>query len=109
MVKSKPSSHKLDFATPVVIQDFFDGKQSTFPVADLTFVSHKSGSDAFDEQATFLEEYLALADAEILGRFSIPPEASLREIEVMIPRPDLPDRLAIRTPLSVTCVLIPSK
>ncbi|MEC9400494.1 MAG: hypothetical protein VX475_22900, partial [Myxococcota bacterium] len=57
----------------------------------------------------FLREHLTDIPAQQLSRFVYPEGTELVEVEVMIPRPDLPKALQPAMPIALSCLVIPQR
>ncbi|MDY7228503.1 AAA family ATPase [Hyalangium rubrum] len=98
----------LDFATPLLCQQLWNGDHQAFPVAAPAMTSHAPTREAcLAEQRLFLEEHLSRVEPEILARFSLPEQVRIEMIEVLAPRADLPKRLFKPTTLELAAVIVP--
>ena len=104
----KREAATLNLDIHVVIKELWDGSWITFPVADPSLVSWGPAGESLQEQSAFLGAWLARVPPDQIERFCLPAEVDLREVDVIIPRDDLPHRLQIATPLSLACALIPA-
>jgi ATP-dependent Clp protease ATP-binding subunit ClpC len=96
----------IDLSTLLVVRELQSGECLVHPVADPELCSHGNEAACLLEQRLFLEQYLAAAPPEELARFSLPAGTELREVDVVIPRSDLPRRLNVETALAVPCIVI---
>ncbi len=80
----------------------------TAPLADGALASVADEDEALLEQKIALADHLAIAGAEVVARFSFPAGTHLRAPEVVVPREDLPKKLAMRTPIAISTAVIPS-
>jgi ATP-dependent Clp protease ATP-binding subunit ClpC len=99
---------ELTVSTVLLVEEQWGGEVLVAPIADLSLVSCGEEREALLEQEVFLAEHLAQADAPTLARFPMPPGLALESFEVLIPREDLPRRLAMETPLAIPCLKIPA-
>src|SRR5688500_1422481 len=84
----------LDFATPLLCQQLWNGEHQAFPVAAPKLTSHAPTLEAcLAEQRLFLEDYLSNAEPDVLAHFALPEQVRIEMIEVLAPRADLPKRL----------------
>ncbi len=97
----------LELRTLVLVRELADGSELCAPVADLKLASHGRDGAALADQRLFLEEYLRDQRPEVLARFALPAGTRLEELEVQIPRDDLPERLQLAQPITVCCVVLP--
>ena len=94
--------------TVLVVRELPGGDCSVFPLADPSLVSFGELEACLEEQRLFLAEHLGQARPEVVARFSHGPDVSRHETTVVVPRPDLPQRLQVRTPVPVPAAVIPS-
>jgi ATP-dependent Clp protease ATP-binding subunit ClpC len=107
--KSSALDAPLDLNVLLVLRELWNGDVVAFPAADPSLVSYAQGAAAaIAEQRMVLPEYLAEADPEVLARHALPSGTRLVEVEVVVPREDLPERLAVRTPIAVSCIAVPA-
>jgi ATP-dependent Clp protease ATP-binding subunit ClpC len=105
---SSDATGTLDFATPLLCQQLWNGDHQAFPVAAPTMTSHASTREAcLAEQRLFLEEHLSRVEPDVLARFSLPAQVRLELLEVLAPRADLPKRLFKPTTLEMAAVIVP--
>ncbi len=98
----------LDFATPLLCQQLWNGDHQAFPVASPKLTSHAPTLEAcLAEQRLFLEDYLSQAEPDVLAHFSLPEKVRIEMIEVLAPRADLPKRLFKPTSLELATVAVP--
>jgi ATP-dependent Clp protease ATP-binding subunit ClpC len=97
----------LELRTLILVRELFDGSELCLPVASPELVSFGDDGAGLTEQRLFLEEYLPDQPPEVLARFSCPAETELVELDVELPRWDLPDRLQLKTSITVGCVVFP--
>ncbi|WP_309896787.1 AAA family ATPase [Archangium sp.] len=95
----------LDFSTPLICQQLWNGDHQVFPVAAPSLTSHAPTREAcLAEQRLFLEDHLSRAEPEELSRFSLPEQVRIEMLEILAPRADLPKKLV--KPLTVELVTI---
>ncbi|PTL85802.1 AAA family ATPase [Vitiosangium sp. GDMCC 1.1324] len=108
MAPSDASPGTLDFSTPLLCQQLWNGDYQVFPVAAPALTSHASSLEAcLSEQRLFLEEHLSRVEPEELARFSLPAQVRLEMLEILAPRADLPKRLIKPTTVELASVVIP--
>ena len=100
-------STQLELRTLLFVRELADGRVVCWPLADASLASYGEQESALAEQRTFLEEHLAQQAPEVLSRFSFPAPTQLHEVEVELTREDLPEKLQLRAPVTVACVVIP--
>ncbi|KFE63491.1 AAA family ATPase [Hyalangium minutum] len=101
-------SGTLDFATPLLCLQLWNGNHQAFPVAAPALTSHGSSQeDCLSEQRLFLEDYLSRAEPDVLAHFAMPGQARVELIEVLAPRADLPKRLFKPNTLELIAVVVP--
>ncbi|WP_224366719.1 AAA family ATPase [Hyalangium versicolor] len=105
---SSDATGTLDFATPLLCQQLWNGNHQAFPVAAPALTSHAPTQEAcLAEQRLFLEEYLSRAAPEVLARFALPDKVRIEMIEVLAPRADLPKRLFKPSTLELATLVVP--
>ncbi|MFL5346866.1 MAG: hypothetical protein ACJ8AT_18955, partial [Hyalangium sp.] len=98
----------LDFATPLLCQQLWNGAHQAFPVAAPSLTSHAPTQEAcLAEQRLFLEEYLSRAEPDVLAHFALPEQVRIEMIEVLAPRADLPKRLFKPKTLELATLVVP--
>ncbi len=98
----------LDFATPLLCQQLWNGAHQAFPVAAPALTCHAPTQEAcLAEQRLFLEEYLSRAEPDVLAHFALPEQVRIEMIEVLAPRADLPKRLFKPTSLELATLVVP--
>lgn len=97
---------ELDAA--IVVREMASGGVYAYPLADPKLASRATSVEAaLQQQERFLTRYLEKAPATTLAGFSVPQDASLLEVPVLLSRSDLPRRIAITEPVTVPCVVVP--
>ncbi len=105
---SSDAAGTLDFATPLVCQQLWNGDHQAFPVAAPSLTSHAATQEAcLAEQRLFLEDYLSRAEPDVLAHFALPAQVRIEMIEVLAPRSDLPKRLFKPTTLELATLVVP--
>jgi ATP-dependent Clp protease ATP-binding subunit ClpC len=108
MAASDAAPGTLDFSTPLLCQQLWNGDYQVCPVAAPTLVSHADSLEAcLDEQRLFLEEHLSQVEAEELARFALPASVRLERMEFQATRADLPRRLMKPTALELALLVVP--
>ncbi|WP_257445861.1 AAA family ATPase [Archangium lipolyticum] len=98
----------IEFSTPLLCQQLWNGDHQVFPVAAPALTSHAPTREAcLAEQRLFLEEYLSHAEPEVLARFSLPAQVRLEMLEILAPRADLPRPLVKPTTVELATVVVP--
>lgn len=92
----------------VVVRELENGDCVVFPAAEPRLVSYGAESSCLEEQRLFLAEHLKEVPATELERYRLASELRLEEVEVTIPREDLPKRLRRLPPMRVPCLLVPA-
>ena len=100
------SHHSIEVV--VVVRELANGYRVAFPAAAPELVSYGTESSCLEEQRLFLAEYLKTLPATRLEPFRLASEVTLEEVEVTVPRNDLPRRLRRLPPMTVPCLVIPS-
>ena len=85
------------------------GARLVAPVSSLRHAELGRDAEVDARLSQFLVQYLERTSAATLARFSLPEPVELRTTRVLIPRPDLPRRLQMDTPLDVGAVVIPAE
>lgn len=98
----------LTIDTLVFVRSLGSGEVLAAPLADGTLASVADEEEALLDQRLALAEHLGTADPETIARFSFPKETELRIADVVVPREDLPRKLAITTPISIATAVVPS-
>jgi ATP-dependent Clp protease ATP-binding subunit ClpC len=108
MAPSDAASGTLDFSTPLLCQQLWNGDHQVFPVAAPALTSHASTREAcLAEQRLFLEEHLSQAEPEVLARFSLPAQVRLEMLEILAPRAELPKRLVKPATVELATIVVP--
>jgi len=108
MAASDAATGTLDFSTPLLCQQLWNGDYHVYPVAAPALASHGSSLEAcLAEQRLFLEEHLSQAEPEDLARFSLPAQVRLEMMEILATRADLPKRLVQATPIEMAAIVVP--
>lgn len=108
MAPSDAAPGTLDFSTPLLCQQLWNGDYQVFPVAAPALTSHAPTLEAcLSEQRLFLEEHLSRAEPEELARFSLPAQVRLEMLEILAPRAELPKRLFKPTTVELASVVVP--
>ena len=94
----------------IMVRELFNGDVLAFPLADPTLISYgEEEDDVLLEMEMFLREHLTEVPAKQLSRFIYPEDTELIDVEVMVPRPDLPKPLQPTMPLALSCLVIPQR
>jgi ATP-dependent Clp protease ATP-binding subunit ClpC len=98
----------LALTTRLFVRELSDGTCIASPAVEPKLASHGDEASALLEQSLFLREHLARSSGEVIARFAVPASARLVEIDAMVPREDLPRRIAFERPVTFACVVLPS-
>jgi len=98
----------MNLRTLIFLRPLGSGEVLTAPLADGALASVADEDEALLEQKIALADHLATAEAEVVARFSFPDATHLRTPELIVPREDLPKKLAMRTPIAIPTAVIPS-
>ena len=94
---------------PAIFVRELDGQRAmAWPVAEPGRVAFGSLEGAPEEVRLFLTQFLEERPADELAGYALPAGASLVELPVLLPRPELPERVRIKTSIGVPCVVLPS-
>ncbi|MCY1078092.1 AAA family ATPase [Archangium lansingense] len=108
MAPSDAAPGTLEFSTPLVCQQLWNGDHQVFPVAAPALTSHAPTLEAcLGEQRLFLEEHLSKAEPEELARFSFPEQVRLEMLEILAPRADLPKRFVKPVTVELATIVVP--
>ncbi|HEX5745330.1 MAG TPA: AAA family ATPase [Archangium sp.] len=108
MASSNAVPGTLEFSTPLVCQQLWNGDHQVFPVAAPTLTSHAPTLEAcLGEQRLFLEEHLSRVEPEELARFSFPEQVRLEMLEILAPRADLPKKLVKPVTVELATIVVP--
>jgi ATP-dependent Clp protease ATP-binding subunit ClpC len=108
MAPSDAAPGTLEFFTPLVCQQLWNGDHQAFPVAAPALTSHAPTLEAcLGEQRLFLEEHLSKVAPEELSRFSFPEQVRLEMLEIRAPRADLPRRLVMPVTVELATIVVP--
>ncbi|MBV1861297.1 MAG: AAA family ATPase [Nannocystaceae bacterium] len=98
----------VEVGAAIVVREMSSGGVYAYPLADPKLASRANSVDAaLQQQERFLTRYLQKAPASALAGFSLPGDASMLEVPVVLTRSDLPRRIAVTEPVTVPCVLVP--
>jgi len=98
----------LSLSTVLLVEELWGGDTLAAPVAEPALSSCGDEAEALVEQEVFLAEYLGRVAPSVIARYPMPEGTQLRVVSVLIPREDLPQRVALRTPLAMPCLVIPA-
>lgn len=98
----------VELDATIVVREMSSGGVYAYPLADPKLASRATSVEAaLEQQERFLTRYLQKAPASALAGFSLPSEASMLEVPVILTRPDLPRRIAVTEPVTLACVVVP--
>ena len=100
-------SDGLPLRTVALVRRLASGRVTAAPVSALDLAAVGAEPAALSELGVFLSEHLGRIAPEAVARFALPEGLRLEEVDVLIPREDLPRRLQVETPLRVPCVVMP--
>jgi ATP-dependent Clp protease ATP-binding subunit ClpC len=99
---------KIDLVTLGLVRELGSGDSIVALAAEPSLASFGDEENALLEAKMFLGEHLSKADAETVGRFALPEGTHLHTTDVTIPRPDLPRRWNVDTPVRISSLVIPT-
>jgi ATP-dependent Clp protease ATP-binding subunit ClpC len=99
----------LRLRTLLFVRTLGGGEALCAPLADLGLASLGAEDEALLEQKICLADHLAAADAETAARFALPAGTHLRKTSVLIPREDLPKKIAVATAVEVPTAVVPAQ
>ena len=94
-------------STFVVLRDLASGEVLGFPAADPLKASIGEEAAVLTELELFLRETFARERPEVIARHALPDTVRLHVTQVVLPRDELPRRLAIETPVDVPYLTVP--
>lgn len=96
-------------AAPLVfLREHAHGPCYAFPLGFPAFVARgDTAEEALEEQRFFLSQYLGRCPAGLIADALVPHDANLHDAVVVLPRPDLRQRLRIVAPVTVPCLVVP--
>ena len=98
----------IELEATIVVRELTSGGVYAHPLVDATLASRATSVEAaLQEQERFLTRYLETVPATVLADFSLPADATLLQVPVVLSREDLPRRIAITQPVTVPCVVVP--
>ena len=105
---SEAGSRALTVRTLLLARELASGRTLVAPVVDPRLATIGTESSGVARLKVFLTEYLTRAAPHTVARFALPPKVTVRHVDVIIPREDLPRRIQMKMPVSVACVVIPA-
>jgi hypothetical protein len=102
-----PPSDALAMRVIALLRRLPSGRCTVAPINAPQLTAYGPDGVATADLRLFLSEHLALLPAEQVARFAVSERARLEEVDVLLPREDLPRRIQIDTPLRVPCVVVP--
>ncbi|MFN7976310.1 MAG: hypothetical protein U0166_28915 [Acidobacteriota bacterium] len=96
----------FDLTTHVYVRELAGGWLA-HPLHDETLRSYGTGEVSLEELRLFLAEHLRRARPEVIAGFAARNGTRLVEVDVDLPRPDLPKGLGAIPPITMPCVVIP--
>lgn len=100
---------ELELTTRVLLQELTGGRVLAVLAADPALASFgEDEEEALLAARLFLTEHLSRVTPEEVARFALPAETTLHFTDVLLPRPELPRRIAIATPLRIASLILPS-
>jgi ATP-dependent Clp protease ATP-binding subunit ClpC len=102
-----PLSDALAMRVIALLRRLPSGRCTVAPINAPQLTAYGPDGVATADLRLFLSEHLALLPAEQVARFAVSERARLEEVDVLLPREDLPRRIQIDTPLRVPCVVVP--
>jgi len=108
VTKDRKEPQELAFTTWLLCRELHsDDNWMGHAVAAPQQASFGSDAHVLVDFETFLSEFLVTQPPHVVARFALPEEIELREVTVVLRRPDLPHRLQIDMPISFPCILVP--
>ncbi len=99
---------EVDLHAAIVVRELPSGGVYAHPVADPSLATRSTSvAAALAEQERFLTRLLEKAPASTIAGYSLPADATLIEVPVVLPRGDLPRRTALTEPVTVPCIIVP--
>lgn len=98
----------LEVSPLVFVRELAHGPCYAFPLADPTAVERgESVDEVVDRVGRYLEKRLSKGSAGGIASLVYPPGAALREVAVVVARPDLPRRIRIEQAITIPSVVVP--
>ncbi|MEM9459284.1 MAG: AAA family ATPase [Myxococcota bacterium] len=92
----------------VFLREHAHGACYGFPLADPSQRARGStAEETLEELRHFLSKFFGRCPAERIADYLYPPDTTLLDLPVVLPRGDLARRLRVQTPVCVPCVVIP--
>ena len=105
-----PELPPLPIRTLLALEELESGNVLVRPLARPTFASYGPESDALLQVELFLPEYLRRSGAASQAAFSMTGEVERRDVEVELPRSELPKALAShRVKVAMPCAVLPHR
>jgi ATP-dependent Clp protease ATP-binding subunit ClpC len=98
----------LSLRTWIFVRSLGTGDVLAAPLASPDSISVGPEEEAILEQKLALPEHLGGEAAQTVARFSFPEGTELRAVDVVVPREDLPKKLAIHAPIAIAAVVVPA-
>ncbi len=103
-------SEPIDIVVCALVRELHNGDCVAAPVGAPEWVAYaEDEEDVVLELELFLREHLADVPADEVAGYVLPEDAWLLELEVELPRPDLPRTMQVRRPMTIPCAVIPDK
>ncbi len=103
-------AHAIELEPLIVVRTRASGSVYAYPLADRSLVCRTATvEEALALQATFLAEHLARVPADRIAAFVCPPETTLHDVAVLVPRDDLQRRFGVTRPIAMPCVSVPDE
>ncbi|MGH1341886.1 MAG: AAA family ATPase [Nannocystales bacterium] len=98
----------VELDATMVVREMTSGGVYAYPLVDPKLASRTTSVEAaLQQQERFLTLYLQKVPAASLATFSLPSDATMVEVPVLLSRSDLPRRIAVTKPVTMACVIIP--
>ncbi len=97
------------FRTLIVVRELAGGEVVAYPAAEPQWASFGEEEEVLLEQRVFLTSYLSRVPPDVVARHALPARTRLHVSSVVVPRDDLPRRIALEEPLDIPCLVLPAK
>ncbi|MEM6293736.1 MAG: AAA family ATPase [Myxococcota bacterium] len=100
----------IDLEPVIIVRELASGGVYAHPLAEPSLAARGTSREAvLDAQARFLSKYLATVPAATLAEYTRPIQTRMLDVEVVVPRGDLPRRIGIESSICVPCLVIPHR
>lgn len=98
----------IDLVTLGLLRELTSGDAIVTLAAEPQLSAFGEPDDAVLEAQLFLQEHLATAEPDVVARHALPEGSEIITVDVILPREDLTRRWNITTPISFSCLMIPT-